>query len=307
MTADPTTDSAHIARGLIQEWDSRAWCLAALALWMDPRTGADQRDAARQVLGAVGLSGITNSDAWMPRRDGAGLGGQARAPLMQIAALLSDPAGGWAQMPADALIAQGRASAQSAPMFSQLMLPQLDGLAARLSRPGARMLDVGVGVAAQAIAFAEVFPELTVVGIDVLPRVLELAAAGRAASAVADRVVLREQDVSTLTDDARYDLAFVPAPFLPTAAVSAGVPSVVRALKPGGWICIGHGRFHGSPLEDSLTRLKTSAYGGTVLDDDDDDAQALCTGAGLVDVRTVPTPPGAPAVTVGRRPSGHAD
>lgn len=53
MTANPTTDSAHIARGLIQEWDSRAWCLAALALWMDPRTGADQRDAARQVLGQL--------------------------------------------------------------------------------------------------------------------------------------------------------------------------------------------------------------------------------------------------------------
>lgn len=58
-------------------------------------------------------------------------------------------------------------------------------------------------VSAQAIAFAEVFGELTVVGIDVLPRALELAAGNIAASSVADRVVVREQDVATLTDHAR--------------------------------------------------------------------------------------------------------
>jgi len=213
---------------------------------------------------------------------------------------VSDPGGDWARQTDEALIAQGQASAQSARMFAQLLLPHLDGLAERFGQPGARMLDVGVGVAAQAIAFAGEFAELTVVGIDVLPRALELAAAGVAASNVADRVVLREQDVATLTDDASYDLAFVPAPFVPPTALSTGLPNVARALKPGGWLCLGHGKFSGNPLENALTQFKTTVYGGTTLDDES--AHLLCTAAGLVEVRTAPTPPGAPAITVGRRP-----
>jgi methylase of polypeptide subunit release factors len=113
-------------------------------------------------------------------------------------------------------------------------LPMLGGLAEALARPGARMLDVGTGVAAMAVAYAELFPELTVVGLDVLPRALALAAATVAASGVADRVVLREQDVTTL---------------------------------------------------------------------DDEQAQRLLCEAALQDVTTAPTPPGAPAITVGRKAS----
>ncbi len=43
-------------------------------------------------------------------------------------------------------------------------------LGSRLATPGARMLDVGTGVSAMAIAFAQVFPQLHVLGIDVLDR-----------------------------------------------------------------------------------------------------------------------------------------
>lgn len=292
------TDPAGPVRGLIQDWDSAAWCLAAVAIAMDPRASVEQRGASVQVLQAAGMP--TDPERWPPIGAATGIGAQARAPLMQIAALVGDPADRWAQHSDAALTAQGQASAQSAAMFGQLMLPHLDGLAERLDRPGARMLDVGVGVAAQATAFAEVFAQLTVIGIDVFPRALELAARTVAASAVADRVVLLQQDVATLTDDTCYDLAFIPAPFVPAAAMSTGLPNVARALKPGGWLCLGHGKFGGTPLQDALTQLKTSAYGGTALTNDS--AQALCAAAGLVQVHTVPTPPGAPAITVGRRP-----
>jgi hypothetical protein len=50
-----------------------------------------------------------------------------------------------------------------------------------------------------------------------------------------------------------------------------------------------------------VTRFKTVSYGGTALSNEE--AQALVRGAGLEDVRTVPTPHGAPAITVGRRPT----
>ena len=62
---------------------------------------------------------------------------------------------------------------------------------------------------------------------------------------------------------------------------------------------IGHGKFDGTDLENALTRFKTVAYGGTVLDGPS--AVRLLNQQGLASVQTIPTPPGAPAVTVGRR------
>ncbi len=80
----------------------------------------------------------------------------------------------------------------------------------------------------------------------------------------------------------------------------AGIRAIRRALLPGGWLMVGHGKFTGNPLEDAITRFKTIAYGGTALADDE--AGQLLRAAGLDDVRHVPTPPGAPAITVARRP-----
>ena len=65
---------------------------------------------------------------------------------------------------------------------------------------------------------------------------------------------------------------------------------------------MGHGKFGGDPVDDAVGRFKTVAFGGTALDDAQ--AGALLRDAGLEDVRSVATPPGAPALTVGRRPAG---
>ncbi len=178
-------------------------------------------------------------------------------------------------------------------------VPMMQGLQDALSRPGARMLDVGTGVAALAVAWAELFPALTVVGLDVMPRVLALAARNVAASTVADRVVLREQDIGTLDDQGEYALAWLPAPFVPEAALRAGVVRLVRALAPGGWAMVAHSKYDGDPLEDALSRFKTVAYGGTPLNSDQ--AQSLLRDAGLGDVMTMPTPQGAPGITIGRK------
>jgi SAM-dependent methyltransferase len=207
----------------------------------------------------------------------------------------------WADQPDEAILAQGRASAQGAAAFVRFGLPVLPGLREKLAAPGARMLDVGTGVGALAAAYAELFPELTVVGIDVLPRVLELAEQVVRSSSVADRVELRQQDVGDLTDEAVFALIWLPAPFVPESALRAGMPRIARALVPGGWLIVGHGRLgDDDPLDVALTRFKTVSYGGTPLDNEQ--AQALLLEAGLEDVSTMPTPPGTPAITVGRRP-----
>jgi hypothetical protein len=138
-----------------------------------------------------------------------------------------------------------------------------------------------------------------VVGLDVLPHVLALAEETVGASGVADRVVLRQQDVSALEDVDTYALAWLPAPFVPETALRVGVARIARALVPGGWLMVGHGRFADNPIDDALTRFKTVAYGGTALNGTQ--AQVLLREAGLVEVMTMPTPPGAPGITVGRR------
>jgi hypothetical protein len=93
----------------------------------------------------------------------------------------------------------------------------------------------------------------------------------------------------------------MPAPFLPERSLAVGVRAVATALVPGGWLVMGHGKYGTDPLDDAISRFKTVAFGGTPVDDAA--AQLLLQDAGLENVLTLPTPPGAPAVTAGRRPS----
>ena len=106
---------------------------------------------------------------------------------------------------------------------------------------------------------------------------------------MAERIELRHQDVATLEDRARCCLAWLPTPFVPRAAIDAGLARMLRALVPGGWLMVGHGKFGEGGLADALTRLQTVAFGGTAIDGDE--AQELLRGVGLDQVATLPTPP----------------
>jgi hypothetical protein len=290
-----TVNGDERVRELMHAGDQGAWINAALALALDGTGPEEHRLAAADVLRSVGI----DVEADLGELDRGAIAAQAAAPLLQTAALIRGDGNLWQGQSDEALLAQGRTSAQGAAAMARFGLPSLDGLAEALARPGAMMLDVGTGVAAMAVAYAEQFPELTVVGLDVLPRVLALAANTVAASRVADRVVLREQDVATLDEEATYALAWLPAPFLPEAALRAGAPRVARATSPGGWVMLGHGRFTEGSADNAITRFKTVAYGGTALDDEQ--AERLLRDAGLQGVTTLPTPPGSPAITVGRK------
>jgi len=286
---------ADAVQRLMHQGEQSAWTIAALSLLLAERAAGPVGDAARDVLAAAGL----DSTESLGGLDAAGVAAQAAAPLFQTAEVLRG-GGSWDQLSDDALLAQGRASAQGAEAFLRIGLPAMPGLAEALGTAGARMLDVGVGVGALAVAYAQALPQVTVVGLDVLPRALELARRTVAASDVADRVELREQSVAELPDVDSFDLAWLPAPFIPPDALRAGVPAVARALRPGGWVMIGHGKFSGDALDDALTRFKTVIFGGTALDGPA--AVELLTTAGLAGAMTMPTPPGAPAVTIARKP-----
>ncbi|MEP6628927.1 MAG: class I SAM-dependent methyltransferase [Lapillicoccus sp.] len=291
---DPAGDDVA---AFLHACDQAIWSAAALVSAIHGVPSQEQRAAALAVLTAKGLGSV----ATLGVEESGGLAAQAAAPIHQVAALLRGEGQMWATQSDEALLAQGRASAQGAAVFARLGLQSLAGLPEAFAA-GARMLDVGTGVAAMAVAYAELFPQLTVVGIDVMPRVLRLAEQTVAASSVKDRVIVREQDVSSLDEPDAYALAWVPAPFIPASALSVGVLRVVDSLSPGGWLILGHGKYGGSDMDDAVGRFKTIAYGGTALNDAE--AEQMLEAAGLVDVRVVPTPQGSPAITVGRKPTG---
>jgi predicted O-methyltransferase YrrM len=288
-------------RTAIQAWDEAAWSLAALALAASDAGPSEIRAAAGEVLAATGLTGAPGGPLpGLGNSTPGQVASQAAASLHQASAVLSGRGTSWSDQSDETLLAQGHASAQGARAFAQ-MLPLMGDLPGRLAAPSARMLDIGTGTGALAVGFAEEFPRLHVLGIDVLDRALSLARRTIAASGAGTRVTVRKQDVAAFSDDEGFDLAWLPAPFIPQPALHAALPRIAAALRPGGWLMVGHGKFDGTPVQNALTRLKTIAYGGTPLDQEA--ASDLLRGTGLTSVGLVPTPPGAPAVTIGQKPA----
>jgi hypothetical protein len=301
-------DSAADVRARLNTLHEAVWELAAVALVLRDSASVEPglRDAAESVLLEAGF--LVDGPAGVRRAPGleeaAGadatkLAAQVASGILQSAAVLSG-ADAWTAQDDDAILAQGVASAQAAQAFKTFALPMLDGLSDLLAEPSPIMLDVGVGVAAMAIAYCEAFPGLRVVGLDVFPRALELARSTVERAGMTHRIELRCQDVATLDDSNVFSLAWLPAPFVPRAAINDGLPRMVAALVPGGWLMVGHGKFNGPRMSDALTRLQTAAFGGTPLTGDE--AQSLLRQVGLQQVATLPTPLGAPGITVGRKP-----
>jgi hypothetical protein len=305
-----TIATAAEAGTLVRRLQEGVWQLAALAVALtdDPRRDPEQKRLAQQVLVELGLMSETSGGigpaaglAELMTSGPVDIPAVSAANILQAAGMLSGAAA-WASQNDEALLAQGRGSAQAAAAFKMFVLPALEGLGDLFDGESPKMLDVGVGVGAMAVAYCRTFPGLRVVGLDVLPRVLELARRQVDEARLADRIELRQQDVAGLEDDRAYALAWLPAPFVPGPALEAGLPRLAKALVPGGWLMMAHGKLHDDPLENALGRFQTTVYGGAALDDDE--AQSLLRGVGLEQVLTFPTPEGAPAITVGRRPAG---
>ncbi len=282
-------------QGLLHRAEQGAWQLAAVALTR--RGGAEPLvAAAQQVLRTLDLTAPGLASFSAPPD---ALAAQAAAPLLQTAMVVSGGEASWEYQSDEALLAQGRASAQSAAAFVHFVLPHLGDLRSRLEEPGSRILDVGTGVAAMAVAYAEIFSAVHVVGLDVSERALGLAKATASNSPAGSRVELRRQSVADLTDDSAYDLAWLPAPFIPETALRQGIARIAVALRPGGWVMLGHGKYGSDPVDDAVNRFKTVAFGGTPLADAE--AETLLTEAGLSNVLHMPTPPGAPAIALAQR------
>lgn len=142
---------------------------------------------------------------------------------------------GWSGEDPVVVRAQGRASSMAADMIAEQMAAMPGPRAAFESGRG-RFLDVGVGVAAISLRMCELYPGTTAVGLDVLPDVLETARKEVAERDFDGEVELRLLDVADLGEDECFDLAWLPQPFLPPAALEEGLERVRHALCPEGWL-----------------------------------------------------------------------
>jgi precorrin-6B methylase 2 len=206
---------------------------------------------------------------------------------------------GWGANDDDTLRAQGQASAFAGQMLATFAVTSLAGLTERF-REGGWFLDVGTGVGELGAAFAESLPKATVVGLDVMPRAIALAQAMIHERRLEHRFEVRHQGVEDLDDTDRYDLAWIPAPFIPQAVFNHALTDIHNSLTPGGWIIVGAGRLDGDDLAVSVTRWQTILIGGTPLTASD--AHTTLTTNGFTNIATIPTPPGAPALYCGQKP-----
>ncbi len=227
---------------LLADADDRAWLIGAFVHLVDAgalgstpvRVVSEEDRIAAEVLVSSGLliagaDGFSVSPAMAvePERVLATRAQGSVSSMRQLAAVMGivgDTDGeAWAAHDDDTLIAQGQASGLGGTMLAMAVIPSLDGLEDRFSEGGA-FLDVGVGIGAMTATFCAARPAATVIGIDVLPRALALARQTIATAGCQDRVDLRLQRVEELTDSQRFDLAWLPAPFIPTAIITTALP-----------------------------------------------------------------------------------
>ncbi|MBG7700378.1 methyltransferase domain-containing protein [Streptomyces sp. MC1] len=213
---------------------------------------------------------------------------------------------GWGAQNDEVLLGQGRASAATGRALAGKVVPALPGCAERLRAEGSRVLDVGTGVGALAVVLAASFPEARVEGIDVLERALGLARAELSAAdpAVAARVRLRRQNAAELSQEERYELIWLPAPFLSEEELRAALPRLAAALVPGAWLVAGTNPAADDALRRSVGRWTATLGGGNSFDTARMSEELVA--LGLEEVRTFPTVPGGPVLVAARRPAGRS-
>jgi 2-polyprenyl-3-methyl-5-hydroxy-6-metoxy-1,4-benzoquinol methylase len=209
------------------------------------------------------------------------------------------PTIGWQHTNPSVLQSQGDASAGLAGAFKMQLVPMLGDFATRLEQPGARFLDVGVGVAALSIAMCRAWPALTAVGIDVADAPLALARTNIERAGMTDRIELRKVMVSELRDDAGFDLAWVPTFFITPSALRASLAAVHAALRPGGWMVLGATGFSGTAQQRAVSALLTEIWGGPVIPPPE--LEALIASVGFSTVKLPPAPPQAPTMVLAQK------
>ena len=141
----------------------------------------------------------------------------------------------------------------------------------------ARVVDVGTGSGAIAVALAHGRPRSHVIAVDLSPRALEVARRNAQRHGVLDRMTLLESNLLAAVDGADFDVVVSNPPYIgegevlepqvsdyePHSALYSGptglevyerlIPEAGRVLKPGGWLLLEIG-FGQQPAVEALLR-----------------------------------------------------
>jgi 2-polyprenyl-3-methyl-5-hydroxy-6-metoxy-1,4-benzoquinol methylase len=288
--ATPFTELLTLTTRLLTQAESLASLVARLKL--DAAGEPGDSEVTSQLDRVVDAIGATDLCANLDERQRATVIGHATTMLRQAIELIDDPLrpGGWFYTDPQILQGQGASSTIAADLVA----------GAGIGRPDARILDIGSGVGALAVAFCRAFPNSTVVGIDPWELSLEMARQNVAAAGLDSRITLRQTRIEAFEDDSGFDLVWMPVIFLRRAVLDDALRAAVAAMRPGAEIVLG--RYTGSddPIVGALGDLRTIRSGGTLLGPAD--TRALLGGAGLADVREIDrTWPAPLGLTTGRR------
>lgn len=134
-----------------------------------------------------------------------------------------------------------RFSAPSASLYDAIATPALGGFYQRVAEdlaktaPRARVLEIGSGPGRLATKLAALAPEVHVVGIDIVPEMVERASALAAKSDVGDRVTFQVGDVAALPfPDATFDVVVSTLSLHHWANPARGLSEIYRVLRPDG-------------------------------------------------------------------------
>jgi release factor glutamine methyltransferase len=175
------------------------------------------------------------------------------------------------------------------------------GLAAEVDRP--RIIDVGTGSGAIAVALAHHLPNARITALDISPMALEIARENARRDAVADRIQFIESDLLTAVTDERFDMVVSNPPYVPTTDRDS-LSVEVREHEPGLAL------FAGEDGLDIYRRLIPEAFavlvaGGYVLLEigygQSAAVAALLTESGFEKVEFVPDLQGIPRVVCAQR------
>jgi predicted O-methyltransferase YrrM len=167
------------------------------------------------------------------------------APSVQLPALMAAYRGGggvsWEQLGDDARESQGD---MNRPWYEQRLaaaLAAVPDLHARLSRPGARVLDVGCGHGWSTIALARAYPDAVLEGVDVDAPSTASARVNAAAAGVEGRVTFCAGDAAGLAEgpaSATYDVAFAFECVHDMAQPVSVLTAIRSVLAPGGVLVV---------------------------------------------------------------------
>lgn len=276
-------------------WLVATEALAALAAEIELTDGheAGHPDVVAALRAVSAAAGVPALDDLAPQQRQM-IVSLARMTLHQALDLVDDAgrAPGWAFTDPRILEGWGRGS-MVVPGALKAAAPELGDVRA--------FLDIGTGVGLLAVAAAATWPEASIVGIDIWPTSLEIAAGNVRRASLEGRIELRNQDVAALDDVARYDCAWFPTFFVNDAVLDVAMPRLFTALRPGGWLVLGRMAPPPDPVAEAVSALRSVRSGGA-----DFDAKRLGSAlgsAGFTNVRVLPRQGPAPMeYVIGQRP-----